>query len=152
MCLTLFTLFWYTLDMKQELQLTEVTKPIKKGEKIIILELTDIQLHSNARISKSTGDVIDRSIKNNKPGRIFSPLKNQTSSTDNKMTFEIPFNMQDPSLHKMIADYQKQGYRVMIKKPTSGLPILLGKDAQEFMESKNGKRILRGIAKRKDKE
>ena len=140
--------------MKEELQLTEVTKQIKKSDKIIILEFTDIQLHSNARISKSTGDTINRSIKNGKPGRIFSSLTTQTSSTNNKdlVTFQIPFDMKDPSLFKMVADYKKQGYRIMIKKPTAGIPIFLGNDANEFMNSKNGKRILRGIAKRKDKE
>jgi hypothetical protein len=58
--------------------------------------------------------------------------------------------MNDPVLKQTIHDYQKQGYRVMIQMPKSGLPIHLGKDAVDFMNSTRGKRILRKIKKDKD--
>ncbi len=138
--------------MEQSLQLNRVTKLPKKGEKVIVLELTDIQLHSNARPTQSVGGAIRRSIENNKPGRIFSSLeKKQESVADqNSIEFSIPFVMNDPVLKQTIHEYQQQGYRVMIQMPKSGLPIHLGKDAVNFMNSARGKRILRKI--KKDKE
>jgi hypothetical protein len=138
--------------MEQSLQLNRVTQFPKKGEKTIVLELTDIQLHSNARPTQSVGGAIRRSIENNKPGRIFSSLeKKQESVVDqNSIGFSIPFIMNDPVLKQTIHDYQKRGYRVMIQMPKSGLPIHLGKDTVDFMSSTRGKRILRKI--QKDKE
>jgi len=138
--------------MEQSLQLNRVTQLPKKGEKVIVLELTDIQLHSNARPTQSVGGAIRRSIENNKPGRIFSSLeKKQESVTDqNSIEFSMPFVMNDPVLKQTIHDYQKQGYRVMIQISKSGLPIHLGKDAVDFMNSTRGKRILRKIEKDKD--
>ncbi|HRY62403.1 MAG TPA: hypothetical protein P5056_01375 [Candidatus Paceibacterota bacterium] len=134
------------------MQLNRVTQLPKKGEKVIVLELTDIQLHSNARPTQSVGGAIRRSIENNKPGRIFSSLeKKQESVTDqNSIEFSMPFVMNDPVLKQTIHDYQKQGYRVMIQISKSGLPIHLGKDAVDFMNSTRGKRILRKIEKDKD--
>mgnify|MGYP000629729990 CR=1 FL=1 len=134
--------------MEQRLRFNEVIK----GEKVIVLQLTDIQLHSNARPTQSVGGVIKRSIENNKPGRIFSSLeKRENLNTDqNSTTFTIPFEINDPILNQTINDYEQKGYRVEIQIPESGLPIYLGKDAVDFMDSVQGKRILRRI--KKDKE
>jgi hypothetical protein len=138
--------------MEQRLQLNRVTQLPKKGEKVIVLKLTDIQLHSNARPTQSVGGAVRRSIENNKPGRIFSSLvkKQESVTNQNSIEFSMPFEMNDPVLKQTIHDYQKQGYRVMIQMPKSGLPIHLGKDAVDFMNSTRGKRILRKI--KKDKE
>ncbi len=132
--------------MEQILQLNKVTQPLQKGEKVIVLELTDIQLHTNARPTQSVGGAIQRSIEQNKPGRIFSSLeKPQESSASIKVKF--PFEMNDPVLKQTIHDYQKQGYRVILKVPESGLPVFLGKDSINFMNSTRAKRILRRINK-----
>lgn len=137
--------------MEQVLQLNEVTQYPKKDEKVIIIKLTDIQLHSNVRPTQSVGNAIRRSIANNKPGRIFSSFKEQKSDTNqNSIKFDMSPMMNDPVLKQTIHDYQKQGYRVMIQVPKSGLPIHLSKDTAEFLNSTRGKRILRKI--KKDKE
>lgn len=137
--------------MEEILQLNRVSKLPEKGEKLIILELTDIQLHSNARPTKSVGGAIRRSIENNKPGRIFSSLENktETDTNQNSIVFKMPFAMDDPVLMQTIRDYQKQGYRVMLKIPKTDLPMSLGKDVNEFMNSTRGKRIFR--KRKKDK-
>lgn len=137
--------------MEQNIQLNRVTKLPKKGEKIIVLQLTDIQLHSNVRPTKSVGGAIRRSIENNKPGRIFSSLEKQNlGAVQNSIEFNLPFVMDDPVLKQVIHDYQKQGYRVMLQMPKAGLPVHLGKDAVDFINSIKGKRILRKM--KKDKE
>ncbi len=132
--------------MEQILQLNKVTQLPKKGEKVIVLEITDIQLHTNARPTQSVGGVIQRSIEHNKPGRIFSSLeKPQESSASIKVKF--PFEMKDPVLKQTIHGYQTRGYRVMLKVPKSGLPMYLGKDGVDFMNSTRAKRILRKLKK-----
>lgn len=135
--------------MEQILQLNRVTKPIKKGEKVIVLELTDIQLHMNARPTPSVGAVVQRSIEHNKEGRIFSPLQAPKSEDDdsNSIRVELPFGVNDPKLQEAVRHYQQLGYRVMLGVPKH-MPIKLGRDAEEFMKSKNGKRLIRGLEKK----
>lgn len=138
--------------MEQILQLNRVTKPIKKSEKVIVLELTDIQLHMNARLTPSVGAVVQRSIEHNKEGRIFSPLQapKPGSGDSNSIHVELPFGVNDPKLQEAVRHYKKLGYRVMLQVPDH-MPIRLGKDAQEFMKSKNGKRLIRGLEKNSPK-
>jgi hypothetical protein len=135
--------------MEQKLQLNRVTEPIKKGEKVIVLELTDIQLHMNARPTSSVGDTIQRSIEHNKPGRLFSPLQVPSSKGGDKNTIhvELPFGANDPNLQAAVRHYMQLGYRVMLGVPPN-MPIKLGKDASQFMSSKNGRRLIRGKEKK----
>lgn len=134
--------------MEQMLQLNRVTKPIKKGEKVIVLELTDIQLHMNARLTPSVGAVVQRSIEHNKQGRIFSSLPTPKPESDdsNSIHIELPFGASDPKLAEAVRHYQQLGYRVMLGVPKH-MPIKLGRDATEFMNSKNGQRLIRGLKK-----
>lgn len=138
--------------MEQVLQLNRVTKPIQKGEKVIVLELTDIQLHMNARLTPSVGAVVQRSIEHNKEGRIFSSLPSPRSedSDSNSIRVELPFGANDPKLAEAVRHYQQLGYRVMLGVPKH-MPIKLGRDAVEFMNSKNGKRLIRGLEKNNPK-
>jgi hypothetical protein len=138
--------------MEQVLQLKPISKPIKKGEKVIVLELTDIQLHMNARPTPSVGAVVQRSIEHNKQGRIFSPLPapKLEGGDSNSIHVELPFGVNDPKLQEAVRHYQRLGYRVMLG-VTQHMPIKLGRDAEEFMKSKNGKRLIRGLEKRQSK-
>lgn len=138
--------------MEQKLQFNQVTQLPKKDEKVIILELTDIQLHSNARLTQSVGGAVERSIDHNKSGRIYSPLKKPSGSDIDQKSIPItlPFLMEDPTLKQAIYKYQQQGYRVMIKMPKEGLPIRLGKDAVDFMKSTTSRRLLRKINREKN--
>lgn len=134
--------------MEQMLQLNRVTKPIEQGEKVIVLELTDIQLHMKSRPTKSIGGAVQRSIEHNQPGRVFSPLKMASDDKDsNELTVQLPFAANDLKLQEAVREYQQQGYRVMLKVPHN-MPIKLGKDTTEFLSSKNGKRLLRGMEKK----
>ncbi|TXH01631.1 MAG: hypothetical protein E6P95_01460 [Candidatus Moraniibacteriota bacterium] len=138
--------------MEQRLQLNKVTQLPKKGEKLIVLELTDVQLHTNVRPTKSIGGVVERSIDYKKPGRINSPLKKPSESdiATKSIPITLPFLMEDPSLKQAIHKYQQQGYRVMLKMPKEGLPIYLGKDAVDFMKSTTSRRLLRKIKRDKN--
>lgn len=113
----------------------------------IIIELTDIQLHTNARVTQSVGKTIERSIESKQPGRIFfSNEKHVRVLENNTVTFSAPIF--DPNqMYSMIDNYRKQGKRVFIRKPKE-MPIFAGKDTIEFMDSVKGKRVLRRLEKK----
>lgn len=131
--------------MEQKLVLHPAIHEPKKGD--IIFELTDIQLHTNARTSQSVSKTIERSVESNQPGRIFSPMnKNLRVLENNTVQFSMPIFNPD-ELTPLIKKYQQQGKRVFLLKPKS-LPVFHGKDTVEFINSKKGKRILRMLAKK----
>ncbi len=56
----------------------------------------------------------------------------------------------DDDFVRMVQEAEADGYKVVIGVPKTGIPVVLGSDTQEFIQSKNGKRVLRGLAKEKD--
>ena len=138
--------------MEQILQLNRVTEPIKKGEKLLILELTDIQLHMKVRPTKSVGGAVQRSIEHNKPGRIYSPLQTpeQVNIDEHSIKVQLPFGPNDPKLQETVRHYKQLGYRVMLRIPQH-MPVRLGDDTTQFLKSKNGKRLVRGMEKKNRK-
>lgn len=133
--------------MEQKLVLhTAIHKP-SNGD--IILKLTDIQLHTNARMTPSASKTIKRSIESNQPGRIFSPLKSTVEVIENNTVISIKELFNPNQLKSLVQEYQKQGKRVFIAKPNNGLPVNLGRDAVEFMNSVKQKRALRRLEKQK---
>jgi hypothetical protein len=136
--------------MEYQLQINEPKTGPNKGD--IILEITDVMLHSTLKETKSVGKIIDRSIEQNQPGRIYSKIETNNLSNENTDNNKIQFlNMvkEDPNMIAMLQKYNQQGKRVFFHFPKEGVPIFAGKDTKEFMKSKNGKRIIRGIAKNK---
>lgn len=111
----------------------------------VILQITDVQLHTNMRGTGSVGKTIKQSIERGHPGRIYFPLSDKNQAEKESIASGV--NMQDPALQKLIEEYQKQGKRVFIKIPDNPLPLSSGKDTTEFINSTNGKRIIRKLAK-----
>jgi hypothetical protein len=58
----------------------------------------------------------------------------------------------DPELIKLVRETNANGGKVFFSFAKGGVPTKLGNDAKQFMESKNGKRVLRGLAKEKPAE
>jgi hypothetical protein len=52
----------------------------------------------------------------------------------------------------MVQEEESKGFKVLIELPSDGIPVFPSKDTIEFMASKNGKRVIRGLAKENDKE
>lgn len=120
------------------------------GVKYKVIQLTDIKFHTAPKKpTPSLGKKVRESFRNNTPGRIYNhlpkPLKMQN---DNSFTLQaLQF---DPDFMKMIREEEAKGYKVVIAMPKAGIPALLGEDTIEFLGSKNGKRLLRGIDKKKN--
>lgn len=138
------------MDYKLEL------KPFvrKDSVKCKIIQITDIALHTNRKqATPSVAKKIQKAFRNNELGRIYAPIEN-TAITDQgeKREFVLGLIKQDPELVKVIQQEEANGYKVLIAVPNSGIPVFAGEDTVQFMNSKNGKRILRGLAKQKDKD
>jgi hypothetical protein len=119
--------------------------PPRKGD--IILQLTDVELHTKVDTTKNPAKRIEHAIDHQKPVRIYSSL---SISSDSNIV-QTPFlNFNDPEFQKLIKKYRDQGKRVFISPPKDGLPVSLGKDSEEFISSKKGKRVLRKLNKDKD--
>lgn len=118
------------------------------GGKYKTIEITDIALHtSKKRPTPSVGKKISQSFKDMNPGRIYSPIKDMKLSGDG--FFDLRLLSWDEDFMQMIREQEKQGYKVLIKLPPGGIPIVPGDDTIQFMNSKNGKRLIRGLAKEK---
>lgn len=142
--MTRFTDFAILTYMEQKLVIHPAIHEPQKGD--IIFELTNIQLHTNARTTQSVSKTVERSVELNQPGRIFSSMSSLKVLENNTVQFSMPIFNPD-ELAPLIQQYQQQGKRVFLRKPKS-LPVFPGKDTVEFINSKKGKRILRMLAKK----
>ena len=133
--------------MEYQLQLKPFER--KEGFKYKLIGLTDITLHTarhNPTISLF--DRIKRSFTFKKPGRIFRPIESPAISGNFINALEEL--KRDPNFIQMVREEEANGYKILVGFPKTGIPILLGKDTQEFLNSKNGRRVLRGLAKNND--
>lgn len=136
--------------MKYQLQLKPFEK--KEGIKYKIIQITDIALHSsNRRPTISIGQKIQRAFIQKKPDRIYGLKPQRLTGEPNPNEVALEFNPNDPELVKMIKKEEKKGFKILIELPKNGIPLTAGKDLKEFMERKNGQRIIRGLAKKEKK-
>ncbi len=133
--------------MEQKLVLHHAIHKPCKGD--IILQLTDVQFHTNARMTPSVDKTIKRSIESNQPGRVFSPLSTAVRVIENNTVISIKELFNPDQLKSLVEEYQKQGKRVFIAKPKNEIPVTLGRDAVEFVNSIKGKRVLRRMERQK---
>ena len=132
------------MSEQYELQLKSC-KPVD-GQKYKILELTDLSIHTKAhRPTLSIGKKVKRAFNKNEPGRVYAPV---TANPVTDMQTFVQALHKDPDFIAMIQKEEADGYKVLLQFPKQGIPVKLGPDTQQFMESKNGKRALRGLAKK----
>ncbi len=135
------------MDYKLEL------KPavMKNGQKYKIIQITDLQLHTAPKTpTPSVGKKAQKAFEAEKPDRIYSKIDKTAVSDDRTFTLELL--KMDPDFVRMVQEEEAKGYKVLIAFPNKGIPVVPGKDTVEFMNSKNGKRIIRGLAKKNGKE
>jgi len=123
----------------------------KEGMKYKTIRITDIALHTKKGIpTPLVGKKIQKSFEENRPGRIYSHLDN--NATFNGGSFVLNLLKSDPDLVRMVQEEEAKGYKIRIAIPNEGIPVVFGKDTVEFINSKNGKRVLRGLAKEKEEK
>lgn len=121
---------------------------LKDGTKYKVIHITDIALHTAKKTpTPSVGKKMQKAFETKKPDRIYAPLE-KSAMADNGM-FTLELLKQDPDFVKMVREEEAKGYKVLLSLPKGGIPVVAGKDTIEFIHSKNGKRVLRGVAKAK---
>ena len=124
---------------------------MEKGVKYKIIRITDVAFHSSKKTpTPLIGKKVQKSFANNQPGRIYFPP--DIRAIFNRREFILNLLGNDPDLVRMVKEEKAKGYKVLLALPNEGVPFIPGKDTVEFMNSKNGKRILRGIAKKKEEK
>lgn len=113
-----------------------------------ILDLTNIALHfTPMRETQYPGKKIRESIETGDPGRIYQTTSPEMDLSDNKVSI-LSLLLKDPSVAKMVEDYQKIGRKVLVRVPQGSIPLIMGKDYEEFANSVKGQRIIRRIIKK----
>jgi hypothetical protein len=124
---------------------------LKKGGKYRIIQVTDIALHTAKKTpTSSIGKKVQKAFETMEPDRIYAPIEKSALTGNGEITLELL--RQDPDFVKLVQDEEAKGYKVLISLPKGGIPVVPGKDTIEFINSKNGKRVLRGLAKGKREE
>lgn len=118
------------------------------GVKYKVIQLTDLKLHTAPkRPTPSFGKKVREAFHHNAPSRVYNTLpKPMVPTNDNSFIVEIL--KLDPDFVKMVQEEEAKGCKVLISVPKEGVPVLLGEDTIEFLDSKNGKRLLRKLDKK----
>lgn len=120
----------------------------KDGQKYKIIEITDIALHTSLkRTTLSHGKKLEKAFRDMEPGRIYSPVEGNVVMKNE--AFDINLLMMDEDFVRMVQEEEAKGFKILLGFPKTGVPIVSGSDTEEFLKSKNGKRISRGLAKEK---
>jgi hypothetical protein len=125
-----------------DLELNPISKP--KSGKYTILQITDIKLHSNnKRPTENQGKKIVKAIEKSEPVRTFHKLESVEQKDENTVTIKsdiLGFLHKDPYFIDYIKKEQAKGATVILGFPEGGIPMLLAKDAQEYMSGTKGNR------------
>ena len=126
------------------MKIRESTPPQGKNK---VIYISDLQLHSRERITPSVGKKIQQAFQSGNPDRLYFPLPKPPVSEQGVQTFQFSIDL-DPETLKMIKDEEAKGNTVSFELPPGGAPVFLGKDTVQFIESKNGQRLLRKLDKK----
>lgn len=132
--------------MEQQLQL----KPFEKmpGFKYKVLQITDITFHASHRQpSKAIAKNVNKSFTQNQPGRFYGFKTEDLSDRESLIRILDQYIKTDPAFLKMVQEEQKNGVKLLLEIPTDNIPIKFGNDVKEFISSKNGQRVIRGLNK-----
>jgi hypothetical protein len=131
------------MEMKKMLITHKPTRQPKKGD--VIIHVTDMFLHTKEFLpTPSVGKKIVKALGKNEATRVYVPSSGDIEK--DKQTIQEKIH-NDPELMKLVQETNVLGGKVFFSFPKGGAPTQFGKDVQTFLESKNGKRLLRGIAK-----
>ena len=97
---------------------------------------TDIQFHvAKPRKPVPLSRAIARSIRNNRPGRVYTTNFSIKKDGRFQMAFPTP-----PELEKVINDAESKGKTIRFILPKEGIPVFAGKDTTENIISKTERR------------
>lgn len=124
------------------------TRLPQKGD--VVIEVTDMSVHTKQFTSSpSVGKKLVKALGKNEATRVYIQTTGNLESDKLAMQHKIA---NDPEFIKLIEETNASGHKFFFRFPKAGVQAQLGKDTTEFLNGKNGKRVLRGLAKKKSKE
>jgi len=124
------------------------TRHPQKGD--VVIHVTDMSLHTkDFAPTSSAGKKIVRAMDKKEATRVYVPTTGDLEKDKDTIQEKIE---NDPELIELVRETEASGGKVFFAFPKGGAPTKFGSDAQEFFKSKNGKRVLRGLAKDKPAE
>lgn len=127
---------------------------MKEGIKYDILQMTDVQFHSdNKRPTEHQGKKIAKAIEKSKPVRTYHQNTDLTVTGDNSFTTSsnmLGFLYNDAYFIEYVKKAEVNGRTFLLAIPKSGVSLMLGEDAAEYISGKKGKRKSRFANKNKD--
>jgi hypothetical protein len=124
------------------------TRQPKKGD--VVIQVTDMSVHTkDFAPTPSVGKKIVRAMNKKDAARVYMQSTGDLEKDKDTINDKIE---NDPELIKLVRETEASGGKVFFTFPKGGAPTKLGNDAEQFMKSKNGKRVLRGLAKDKPAE
>lgn len=116
----------------------------KDGLKYKIIKLTDISFHSSKRQpTKSIGKKVRQAFERDEPGRFYGLMTQELVKSGNLVKAISEYIARDLDFLKMVQEEEKKGYKILLELPKDRIPFRLGGDTVEFLQSKNGQRIVR---------
>jgi len=137
--------------MPHQLQVTRTTREEgeKAGKKYWEIVIADVAVNTLQMSPTSIGKKLKEAPKA-EPNRIYGPI--DLLAIVNPRAYAIKRFMEDPEFMDFVREKEAEGYKVAFSFLKAGTPLVLGKDAKEFIASKNGKRVLRAIDKGERKD
>lgn len=116
----------------------------------VVIQVTDMSLHTrDFSETPSVGKKIVRAMDKKEATRVYVQSTGDIQKDKDTINDKIE---NDPELIKLVRETNANGGKVFFAFPKGGAPTKLGNDAEQFMQSKNGKRKSRGLAKEKREE
>ena len=116
----------------------------------VVIQVTDMSLHTrDFSETPSVGKKIVRAMDKKEATRVYVQSTGDIQNDKDTISDKIE---NDPELIELVRKTNANGGKVFFVFPKGGAPTKLGNDAEQFMQSKNGKRLLRGLAKEKAEE
>ncbi len=131
------------MEIKGMLITHKPSRQPQKGD--VVIHVTDMSLHTKEFVpTTSVGKKIVKALGKNEATRVYVPTSGDLEK--DKLTIQDKIQ-NDHELMKLVQETNALGGKVFFSFPKGGAPTQFGKDTQTFIESKNGKRLLRGFAK-----
>ena len=133
------------MEMIDKLITHSPTRMPQNGD--VVIHVTDMSLHtSDFSATPSVGKKIVRAMDKKEATRVYVPTTGDLEKDKDTIQEKIE---NDPELIKLVRETSESGGKVFFVFPKGGAPTKLGNDTEQFINSKNGKRKLRGLAKDK---
>jgi hypothetical protein len=113
----------------------------------VVIQVTDMSLHTrDFAPTPSAGKKIVRAMNKKEATRVYVQSTGDLEKDKETINDKIE---NDLELIRLVRETNANGGKVFFSFPKGGAPTKLGNDAEQFMNSKNGKRKIRGLAKEK---